>query len=172
VDSARIEWGLSGIVSFLTNKPQERAIGLAIDRMVREIMDALEPKYSDPELRHWAYAITYWTKEAARLLDERGALMHSAWIVDSDVDPEDLVQTGVITSAEADALRGKAPAVYSRRLRDDTPIERSVADLSDFAAKVHEHMEAYPAMWFAAGIVTGLWPAPEGPPPPAIPTTS
>lgn len=83
--------------------------------------ESLKDADTDDERRPWARVISYWASTAEKLLDERGNLMHSNWVVDSDVDPRDLARTGLITQEEAESVErtaerkslAQAPALVS-----------------------------------------------------------
>jgi hypothetical protein len=132
------------------------------DSHVRAIKRALRAA-SSTDRERWAEAITYWATTAQTLLRERGDLMHSSWIIGDTPSPDDLVRTGQLTEEQAQTIDPKDFVnVYSRRLRgDDPPIKRTVPAMAELARSLHEHMTGYVPMWFAAGVVIGLWPAPD-----------
>jgi len=166
VDSARIEWGLSGLLGFLTNIAQDDALHLAIDRQVKEIKRGVK-QVPGWEASLFAGAVLHWAGEAQRLLVERGNLMHSAWIVGSDTEPADQVRSGWIASQAEASPKG---TVYSHRLRGDgTPTARPLDELRAFVTELHEHMSGYPVAWMAAGILVGTFPEPQRPAPPSSP---
>ncbi|TCC51276.1 hypothetical protein E0H75_14235 [Kribbella capetownensis] len=164
VDSARIEWGLSQLVSMLTNTPLADTLRMKTDQQVREIKRSLRDA-AEPDHQPWADAITDWATTAKDLLRKRGDLMHSRWIIGDVPSPDDLVRTGQLTPEQAQRIDPQDYVnVYSSRLRgSDLPKKRSAPDLAEFAQSLHQHMSGYRRMWLAAGIVLGLWPAPTEP---------
>lgn len=153
VDSARIEWGLAGLLGILRNHGLSEPLDLPADRAVREIRKAVSV-FRNPETDAWAGAVIYWARKAKNLLKQRGDLMHSSWIVPSDVDRDDLVRTGWLAASDA---APRTDVVYSRRLRGvESPRMHTVDGLSAFVADVHQHATAFPAAWFAALHLVGV----------------
>jgi hypothetical protein len=164
IDSARLEWGLAQLRSMLTNQPLEGILRKKNREQVDAIKEALQAASgTDREL--WADAITSWATTAQDLLKKRGDLMHSWWILGDTPSPADLVRTGQLTEEQAQTVDPTDFVnVYSYRLRadkDDLPIKRTVPAMAEFARTVREHRDGYLRMWFAAGVVLGLWPAPD-----------
>ncbi len=93
----------------------------------------------------------------------RGDLMHSHWIIGDVPSPDDLVRTGQLTPEQAQEIDPHDFVnVYSYRLRGtDPPVKRMLPDVTEFARSLHVHMAGYRPMWVAAGVVIGLWPAPD-----------
>jgi hypothetical protein len=162
VDSARIEWGLSQLVSMLTNTPLADTLRMKTDGQVRVIKGSLRD-IAEPDRQPSADAITDWATTANDLLRKRGDLMHSHWIIGDVPSPDDLVRTGQLTPEQAQKVDPQDYVnVYSSRLRGtDLPKKRTAPDLAEFARSLHQHMRGYNRMWLAAGIVIGLWPAPD-----------
>ncbi|TCN34879.1 hypothetical protein EV644_118129 [Kribbella orskensis] len=172
VEAARIEWGLWQLAAMLTKQPMKTILRWKSEKHVAEIKKALQAanvKGTDREPS--ADAITTWATTAQELLKRRGDLMHSWWILGDTPTPDDLVRTGQLTEEQAQkADPTDYVNVYSYRLRShgDDPvsqhrqtIKRTATDMADFARSLRDHVDNHQRTWIAAGVVLGLWPAPD-----------
>ena len=124
VESARLEWGLAGLLSMTTlERDHVAALDVPHDRAAKEIVRAFRTRPS------WlgdgaTNDLIRWTQNATKLLKRRGDLMHSTWIT------------------------GENPGVgpQSSHLKSGRQEPVDVASLDSFATEVTGHVHGSPPL--------------------------